>query len=294
MFYFLWTTFVSQWMHRAIIMASPLSTVSASSPRQAHTEYADGLEAYIPGTQDYYDQEWSTTGRESGFDHFAPRGSAQAYGQGPESSIPATYGAFTPTRSATEYGSGLESFTPSSDLKEVHNPAGGKEVYHPGAEMEACTARGGAPLQEARIFGLRRRAFWIVLAIVLIVVIATAVGGGVGGTLANRHNDDSDASSNGGSSGSLVDAMSILPSTSLAAVNFTDQYGYDNLLVFYQLRSLALAQSAFNSSTGRWSTSLVNNNTDAIKNGTALSASIFWRSKEVRSLTSPGSLRIEY
>lgn len=108
----------------------------------------------------------------------------------------------------------------------------------------------------------------------------------MGGTLANRHNDDSDASSNGGSSGSLVDAMSILPSTSLAAVNFTDQYGYVNLLVFYQLRSLALAQSAFNSSTGRWSTSLVHNDTGTIKNGTALSASIFWRSKEVRSLSS--------
>jgi hypothetical protein len=49
-----------------------------------------------------------------------------------------------------------------------------------------------APAQDgkdARILGLRRKHFWIVVAVALVVVIGAAVGGGVGGAMANKSDD---------------------------------------------------------------------------------------------------------
>ncbi|KAJ6440045.1 glutathione-dependent formaldehyde-activating enzyme [Purpureocillium lavendulum] len=264
-------------------MVSPLSSDPGSSPRQGLPEYAEGLEAYIPGTQDYYDEDWFAAGRDSSFASATLHGPHECPAA-PEACIsPPTRHPSDQTRSATEYESGLESLTPSSDLKQVYDPASGKEAYNPGCGRDAYAPRDDTTQCEARTCGLRRPIFWAVLVIVMVAVVAAAVGGGVGGSLANRHSAGSDtASDDSSSNGGNLSRTSLLPGTSLAAVNFTDQYGHDNLLVFYQLRSLALAQSAFNSSTGKWSASIVNSKTNEIKNGTALSASIYWRSKESR------------
>lgn len=50
------------------------------------------------------------------------------------------------------------------------------------------------------ICGLRRKTFWIVLAVVAVVVIGAAVGGGVGGALSNRSSASASASASASSS----------------------------------------------------------------------------------------------
>ncbi|ODA79135.1 hypothetical protein RJ55_04727 [Drechmeria coniospora] len=162
---------------------------------------------------------------------------------------------------------------PESGL-EHHVPAM-KEVYHPPTH--------GVSNREETVCGLRKRSFYIILVLAL-VIVAAAVGGGVGGVLAKRGSIDDVAppAADRNNSESTRGQYELLPSTALSSVNFTDEYGYDNYLVFYQLRSRALCQSAFNSSNGEWIVSLVNSRTDIIKNGTAISASIFWRSKTSR------------
>lgn len=47
------------------------------------------------------------------------------------------------------------------------------------------------------ICGMRKKPFWIVVAVAIIVVIAAAVGGGVGGALSSRKSSSSSTSSNG-------------------------------------------------------------------------------------------------
>lgn len=48
------------------------------------------------------------------------------------------------------------------------------------------------------ICGLRRKTFWIVLAVATVVVVGAAVGGGVGGALSNRSSASASASSSSG------------------------------------------------------------------------------------------------
>ncbi|TEA21701.1 hypothetical protein C8034_v004605 [Colletotrichum sidae] len=169
------------------------------------------------------------------------------------------------------------------------------------------------------ICGLRRKVFWILLVAAIIIVIGAAVGGGVGGALAAQNSSQqSDGSSSGstgdgssggngtgggngsgdggsgdgGSSGNgtagdsgdstnSTSPMDILPTTNLGSLNFTDQYGFDINLVYYQLRSKVLMQSSWNSSTKSWST-VVGKSADDVKEATPISNSLFWHSKNTR------------
>jgi hypothetical protein len=68
------------------------------------------------------------------------------------------------------------------------SPDGGKAPLYAPAEAGIPPGAGSG---NKRILGLRRRTFWIVLAVALIV-IAAAIGGGVGGALGSRSKSDSD------------------------------------------------------------------------------------------------------
>lgn len=174
------------------------------------------------------------------------------------------------------------------------------------------------------ICGLRRKVFWIVLAIALVVIIA-GVGGGVGGAMAANNSQASDSSSegssgsssgsgsgsgngssggssdsgngSGGSSGSddsssnSTSSVGILATSNIGSLNFTDQYGFENHMVFYQRSDKVLMQSSWNSSGTTWQSAVANKNTD-IKEGTPISNSLFWHSNTVsHTIHSPNAAR---
>ncbi|KAF6811294.1 hypothetical protein CPLU01_15144 [Colletotrichum plurivorum] len=166
------------------------------------------------------------------------------------------------------------------------------------------------------ICGLRRKMFWIVLAIALVVIIA-GVGGGVGGAMAANNSQTSDSSSDGssgsssgggsgsgtgsgdgssdsgsGSGGSSdsgdsnsnsTSAIGILNTSNIGSLNFTDQYGFENHMVFYQRSDKVLMQSSWNSSGTTWQSAVANKNSD-IKEGTPISNSLFYHSNTTRDI----------
>ncbi|KAK2011888.1 hypothetical protein LZ32DRAFT_532973 [Colletotrichum eremochloae] len=165
--------------------------------------------------------------------------------------------------------------------------------------------------QPGTICGIRKKVFWIVLAVALVIVIGAAVGGGIGGAMSAQNSsqqpssasdDPSDSGSgsgsgsgngsgngsgsgdsNGDSNNSTTSDMDILPTTNLGALNFTDAYGYVNHLVFYQARSNNLMMSSWNSSTKVWSSSVANKESN-VKPGTPISNSLFWHSNATRDV----------
>ncbi|KAH7042223.1 hypothetical protein B0J12DRAFT_674216, partial [Macrophomina phaseolina] len=161
------------------------------------------------------------------------------------------------------------------------------EVYpHQGGDL--IPTDGGT--KKGMICGMRRKTFRIVLVTVIVVIIGAAVGG-VGGVLSSK-SSDSDSSNNGAdsrpSSGNDGDNSArnttILEDSSLASVNYTDEYGYANYLVFYQLRNTSIYQSAWNSSNQEWIVSQVSNSSYEIKENTPLAANVYWFSDKRRDL----------
>lgn len=72
---------------------------------------------------------------------------------------------------------------------------GGLTPDTPSADPHSAAeeARGGAggPVKEARVCGMRKKTFWIVLVVAIVVVVA-AIAGGVGGGLSARDKKSSD------------------------------------------------------------------------------------------------------
>lgn len=118
----------------------------------------------------------------------------------------------------------------------------------------------GQPKSTKTICGLRKMWFWTILAaVILVVLIAAVVGGVVGSRAANAE----------------PQTKSILPTTALAAVNYTEANDIKHYRVYFQAESNALYQSAWNSSTQKWSVSPLNPQDKSgpeIKPGTPLAA----------------------
>ncbi|TGJ85719.1 hypothetical protein E0Z10_g3073 [Xylaria hypoxylon] len=139
------------------------------------------------------------------------------------------------------------------------------------------------------ICGLRARTFWIVL-FFAIVLVAGAVAGAVAGTLTSRKsNIKAKTNISNSSDPNAIDPNAILPSTRLSSANFTDEFGFDNYLLLYQLNSKAIYLSAFNSSNAKWIVSPVVDGTtetgeslETVVEGTALSIDIYWHSESTR------------
>lgn len=83
----------------------------------------------------------------------------------------------------------------------TEKPAGGVSAYQ------------AIDSSDRRICGLRRKPFWIVLAVATVVVIGAAVGGGVGGALSNRSSASASAASGVSSSSLSAGSQTTAPTT---------------------------------------------------------------------------------
>ncbi|KAI1341584.1 hypothetical protein F5Y15DRAFT_414107 [Xylariaceae sp. FL0016] len=134
---------------------------------------------------------------------------------------------------------------------------------------------------EPKICGLKRKHFWIALAIATVLIIAIIVGVVVGVVVTRSGSGDgsssgSDSNSNGNSTANATtDGKALYSNTQLASANFTDEYGYDNYLLVYQLNDLSIYMSAYNSSGAKWTVSpVVNGSDNEVKQGTALALDV--------------------
>ncbi|KAK7430900.1 hypothetical protein QQZ08_002428 [Neonectria magnoliae] len=149
------------------------------------------------------------------------------------------------------------------------------------------------PPEEPRICGLRRKTFFIVLGVVLVVAGAVIAGVVVGvtkkGGNSSTPSDSNDNRSGRPSHDTKDNKTGILPDTNIAATNFTDDYGYSNYIILYQLRNLAIYMSAYNSSEKAWIVSPVVDGSngvslDTVRNGTNLAIDVYWHNDTWRDI----------
>lgn len=136
-----------------------------------------------------------------------------------------------------------------------------------GNQPEAYSTDGGPEAlkrrQEKRICGLRKKPFWTILAaIILTIVILVAVLGGVLGSRAAKSKEQT----------------SFMPTTALAAVNYTETSGVEHRRVYWQAENDDLYQSVWDSNSQSWEVSPLNPNGSPgpkVKPGTPLAAYIY-------------------
>jgi hypothetical protein len=169
------------------------------------------------------------------------------------------------------------------------------EVVDPNAAQQPAPGANGS--RGAKICGLRRRYFWLLLAAAILIIVGIVVGVVVGVTSGQSKHDKNghgrgSGSASGSGSGSGGDngnnstqRVTLFENTRLASANFTDAYGNNNFLVAYQLNDTSVCMSAFNTSNNKWVASTVVNGTGGgIKVGTALAIDTFWEGTAVRNL----------
>ncbi|GAW11281.1 hypothetical protein ANO14919_006240 [Xylariales sp. No.14919] len=149
------------------------------------------------------------------------------------------------------------------------------------------------PRRKISVCGLRVRIFWIALSVAIVLVVGAIAGGVAGGLTSRKSNAPANDNNNGeptsGNSSNSSDPNAILANTRLASTNFTDEFGFDNYLLLYQLNSKAIYLSAFNSSNAEWTVSPIIDGTtetggslDDVIKGTALSIDIYRHSQSSR------------
>ncbi len=120
---------------------------------------------------------------------------------------------------------------------------------------------------ERKVFGLRRKTFFIFSLVVLVLIIAGAVGGGVGGTIATRNRKQTatvpqaPTTTRGG-----------YANTGLAAMLWTDLNGTLHKRLYYQDNKDKIRESAWDNSTAFDTAWEINAISDAAKPGTPIAA----------------------
>lgn len=120
-------------------------------------------------------------------------------------------------------------------------------------------------LADRRILGLKRKTFFIVLALVLFVVIAAVVGGAVGGILSRKSGSSppspTSTPSSSPSSSQRPNAP-VLSNSSITAINYTvTDGGATYRMVFWQHNSSDLMLSVWDSTNGTWEVTNIAQNT---------------------------------
>lgn len=139
-----------------------------------------------------------------------------------------------------------------------------------------------------RIWGIKRRTFWICLFAVIILVILAAVGGTVGGVVGSNHKSSSGSgspsattsagtatptsSSTPSSSATAVTNTGILHDSKLAALAWTITSTHYKYRVYYQDVDNSIKESAYDSTTGSWSVLKIVNGS-GVSPGTSIAAS---------------------
>ena len=151
------------------------------------------------------------------------------------------------------------------------------EVGKQAVLAEAANANPPHFTPKRKIFGLKRKTFFVLLAVSLVLVAAGAIGGGVGGAKSMRGRRKT---TSGNPAPSAVIPSSSTPSstsipyanTGLAAVQWIDLNGTAHKRVYYQDQDDRIVESAWdNSSTfdAAWD---INTISDAVKPGTPITA----------------------
>ncbi|KAI1252752.1 hypothetical protein MGN70_004957 [Eutypa lata] len=186
-----------------------------------------------------------------------------------------------------------------NNYPEVIHPPGYQEVkpydaYRPYPGADNHDGGGGATGAAAgsKIWGLKRRTFWILVGAGVVIIIAIIVGV-VAGLLAPRSGsststDDSD-SSTGSDNSSSTSETAILSNTKLASANFTDGLDNENYLVVYQVQNRAIYISAYNSSTDKWVVSpIIDGSTsvslDDVQEETGLGLDVYYHDSSTRDV----------
>ncbi|GME30572.1 hypothetical protein GTA08_BOTSDO03720 [Neofusicoccum parvum] len=132
------------------------------------------------------------------------------------------------------------------------------EAYNQeGSTLEALRQR-----KERKTCGLPKKWFWAVLATVIGVVVVAAIVGGVVGSRSRNSKK----------------GTSFMPTTALAAVNYTETTGVQHRRVYFQADDRSLYQSAWDSNSQKWDVSPLNPNNSPgpeIKPGTPLAAYVY-------------------
>ncbi|KAI6357976.1 hypothetical protein MCOR25_007490 [Pyricularia grisea] len=134
------------------------------------------------------------------------------------------------------------------------------------------------PMRQDIICGLRKRAFYIVVVVIGLIVIAAAVGGGVGGSIAARNASQSQEQQQQPSTPTPAPTnrpktSPVLQESALAALNWQDASNDTHYQVYFQSRDGAIMESAWNSTSNRWTVSRITDPGADIKSGTPLTAS---------------------
>lgn len=132
---------------------------------------------------------------------------------------------------------------------------------------------------EQKILGLKRKTFFITLAVLIIVVLAAAIGGGIGGAAANRgKNEPAKASSpvNSTSSTSVTASATTTAetyaNTGLAVMQWTDQSGILYKKLYYQDNANKIKESSWDNSTDFNTTWSINTISDSVMPETPIAA----------------------
>ena len=127
------------------------------------------------------------------------------------------------------------------------------------------------PIEERKIFGLRRKTFFMLLPVALVLIMAGAVGGGVGGTIAAHNRKQTDTPS---STSPQVPTTTRIQyaNTGLAAMQWTDLNGTLRKRLYYQDSNDKIRESAWDNNTSFDTAWKVNAISDPAKPGTPIAA----------------------
>lgn len=119
------------------------------------------------------------------------------------------------------------------------------------ADVNDVQSESSPSAEERKIFGLRRKTFFILLAVVLILITAVAIGGGVGGTMATQDREKSASVPipSPTPAQAPTTTRSLYTNTGLAATQWTDLNGTLHKRLYYQDNRNKIRESAWDNST---------------------------------------------
>ncbi|KAI0202362.1 hypothetical protein F4808DRAFT_468508 [Astrocystis sublimbata] len=156
----------------------------------------------------------------------------------------------------------------------VHSYTSEAKVVYPG---EGVIRNDGAPPEQqstpepARICGIPKKRFWILITILVIVIIGAAVGGGVGGSLAARRTDATESNPT-----SPTKSSPIFQNSSIAAVQWTDDPSADRkqYRVYFQAKEGAIMEASWAAENATWLVSRITDEGADIRMGTPITAAV--------------------
>ncbi len=145
---------------------------------------------------------------------------------------------------------------------EGYNDAAGIDASNAQLELSRRT-------EQRKIFGLKRKTFFIALAVVFLLMVSGVISGGVGGTTSAHHRGPTATASK---SIPTPTTRTLYGNTGLAAMQYTDLNGTLHKRLYYQDSSNKVRESAWDNNTAFDTAWQINAVSDAVKPGTPIAA----------------------